>query len=101
VRPVITQIIPRLNQVIDSTTITTMTDLIFANKPFGLRYDAENQVWTIIFESNLDVLNKFNLGNQGSTTNKQQDSSWLLLFTTDNEFYTVTTRQLQYVFESA
>ena len=100
-RPTITQIIPRLNQVIDSTTITTMTDLIFANKPFGLRYDAINQAWVIIFESNLDILNKFSLGDQGSTTNKQQDSSWLLLFTTDNEFYTVTTRQMQYVFESA
>jgi len=100
-RPVITQIIPRLNQVIDSTTITTMTDLIFANKPFGLRYDASNQAWAIIFESNLNILNQFSLGNQGDATNKQQDSSWLLLFTTDNEFYTVTTRQLQYVFESA
>jgi hypothetical protein len=100
-RPAITQIIPRLNQVIDSTTITTMTDLIFANKPFGLRYDATIQSWAIVFESNLNILSQFSLGNQGDTTNKQQDSSWLLLFTTDNEFYTVTTRQLQYVFESA
>jgi hypothetical protein len=77
-----------------------MIDLVFANKPFGLRYDASTQTWQIIFESNLDAYSAFNLGKQGDTTNKQQDSSWILLFTTDNEFYTVTSREQRYIFES-
>lgn len=97
---IIEQIVPRWRTSIDSSVIVTMTDLIFANKPFGLRYDAVTQVWQIIFESNLDAYSTFSLGRQGDSSNKQQDASWLLLFTTDNEFYTVTSRKLRYVFES-
>ena len=96
----ITRIIPKWRTVIDRTVITTIIDLIFANKPFGLRYDATTQSWKIIFESNLDVVSDFSLGKQGDTSNQQQDSSWMLLFTTDNEFYTITSRELRYVFES-
>jgi 5'(3')-deoxyribonucleotidase len=77
-----------------------MIDLIYANKPFGLRYDAVNQVWSIVFELNLDISNQFSLGKQGDQTNLQQDASWLLLFTTDNEFYTVASRVQRYIFES-
>lgn len=100
VKPIISQIIPPWRTVIDSATITTMIDLIFANKPFGLRYNAVTQVWTIVFELNLDSKNQFSLGKQGDQSNQQQDASWLLLFTTDNEFYTVTSRVQRYVFES-
>ena len=97
---IMSQIIPKWRTVIDSSTITTMIDLIFANKPFGLRYDAVNQVWSIVFELNLDSKSKFSLGKQGDQSNLQQDASWLLLFTTDNEFYTVTSRVQRYIFES-
>ena len=96
----IVQIIPRWRTSIDSSVITTMIDLVFSNKPFGLRYDSATQVWKIVFESNLDAYSKFSLGNQGDTSNQQQDASWLLLFTTDNEYYTVTSREQRYVFES-
>ena len=97
---VLTQIIPKWRTVIDSSVITTMIDLIFSNKPFGLRYDASTQSWKIIFESNLDSSSSFSLGKQGDLTNKQQDTSWLLLFTTDNETYTITSRNQRYIFES-
>ena len=96
----VSQIIPKLSTSIDPTLITTMIDLVFANKPFGLRYDIILQSWQLVFESNLDTSSNFSLTNQGNTSNLGLDSSWILLFTTDNEFYTVTTRQLQYVFES-
>ena len=97
---VITQIIPKWRTTISSSVITAMVDLIFANKPFGLRYDASTQTWKIVFESNLDASSAFSLGKQGDNTNQQQDASWLLLFTTDNEFYTVTSREQRYIFES-
>jgi hypothetical protein len=77
-----------------------MIDLIFANKPFGLRYNAADQSWQIIYEANLNTSSPFSLGNQGDTTNSQQDASWLLLFTTNNEYYTVTSRLVRYIFES-
>lgn len=95
----ITQIIPKWRTAIDSSVITTMIDLIFSNKPFGLRYDPVTQTWQIIYESNLS-LDSFSLGKQGDISNTQQDSSWLLLFSTDNEFYTVTSREQRYIFES-
>lgn len=97
---VITQIIPKWRTSIDSNVITTMIDLVFANKPFGLRYSAVTQSWQIVFESNLNIVADFDLGKQGDTSNQQQDSSWMLLFTTDNEFYTITSREQRYVFES-
>ena len=99
-RAVITQLIPQLSVTIESSVITTMIDLIFNNKPFGLRYSATTQAWNIVFETNLNVVDAFSLGNQGDTTNTQQDSSWILLFTTNNEYYTVSTRLSRYVFES-
>ena len=98
--PKITQIVPRFSTSISSTIRTTMIDLIFSNVPFGLRYDRDMQTWQIIYESNLDSISDFSLGNQGNATNTRSDASWLLLFTTDNELYTITSRALRYVFES-
>jgi len=97
---VINQVIPQLSLTIQSSVITTMIDLIFNNNPFGLRYDAPTQSWQIVFETNLNTTDAFSLGNQGDLTNTQQDSSWLLLFTTNNVTYTVSTRLVRYVFES-
>ena len=97
---IVSQIIPQFSSTIGSTVVTTMIDLIFNNKPFGLRYDATTQSWQIVFETNLNTTSGFSLGYQGDTTNTQQDSSWLLLFTTNNEYYTVNTRLLRYIFES-
>jgi hypothetical protein len=97
---IVTQIIPQWRTVISPSVITTMIDLIFSNKPFALRYDTTTQTWQIIFESNLDSKNNFSLGKQGDASNQQLDASWLLLFTTDNEYYTITSRELRYIFES-
>jgi len=97
---VINQIIPQLNVTIQASVVTTMIDLIFNNKPFGLRYDATTQSWQIIFETNLNTTSAFSLGNQGDITNSQLDSSWILLFTTNNQYYTVNSRLLRYIFES-
>ena len=97
---IITQIIPKWRTVIDTSVITTMIDLIASNKPFGLRYNATDQQWQIVFEPNINTIDKFSLAKQGDISGKKQDASWLLLFTTDNEFYTVTSREQRYIFES-
>jgi hypothetical protein len=97
---IITQIIPQFTTTLSTSIRTSIIDLIFSNRPFGLRYDGATQSWQIIFETNLNQTSAFNLGKQGDASNTNQDSSWMLLFTTDNETYTITTRQLQYVFES-
>jgi hypothetical protein len=93
-------IIPRWRTTLDTATITNISDLVFANKPFGLRYDLSSKNWKIVFESNLNIIDNFNIGKTGDESNQKLDSSWLLLFTTDTEFYTVTARKLKYIFES-
>jgi hypothetical protein len=97
---IVSQIIPKWRTTIDANTISSMIELIFANKPFGLRYDTISKTWKIVFEGNLNIKDAFSLGKQGNNTNQQLDSSWLLLFTTDTEFYTVKSRRLRYIFES-
>ena len=92
-------VIPKFSTSIDSSVKSTMIDLMFANKKFGLRYDATTQTWKIIFEANINSTSLFSLSNQGSAASAL-DSSWLLIFTTDNEYYTITTRQQRYIFES-
>lgn len=97
---IVAQIIPRWRTSIDTNVIASMIELIFANKPFALRYDIVSKTWKIIFEGNLNIADRFSLGKQGDNSNQKLDSSWLLLFTTDTEFYTVQSRKLRYVFES-
>jgi len=94
------EIIPAWRTTFDTNTVSTMIDLIFANKPFGLRYDVEDRNWKIIFEVNLNTSADFSLGKQGDNSNQQLDSSWLVLFTTDTEYYTTQFRLLRYIFES-
>jgi len=97
---IVSQIIPKWRTTIDSSIITSMIELIFANKPFGLRYDIVSKTWKIVFEGNLNIIDEFSSGKSGDNTNQKLDSSWLLLFTTDTEYYTVTSRRLRYIFES-
>lgn len=97
---IVSQIIPKWRTTIDSNVISSMIELIFDDKPFGLRYDINSKSWKIIFEGNLNQTDSFSLGKTGDNTNEKLDSSWLLLFTTDTEFYTVTTRKIRYIFES-
>jgi hypothetical protein len=97
---ILSQIIPKLTKTISASVISSMIDLIFSNQAFGLRYDGSSQSWKIIFQSNLNPSNAFALANQGNATNLQKDSSWLLLFNTNKEYYSITTRQSRYVFES-
>ena len=97
---ILSQILPAWRTTLTTSTVSTMIDLVFSNKPFGLRYDTESRTWKIIFEVNLNISDNFSLGKQGDNSNQQLDSSWLILFTTDSEFYTVKSRLLRYIFES-
>jgi hypothetical protein len=98
--PTIVELIPTWRSTIEAGTILAMTELIFSNKPFGLRYDTASRTWKIIIENNLNIDNVFSLGRQGDVSNQKLDSSWMLLFTTDTEFYTVKYRLARYIFES-
>jgi hypothetical protein len=93
-------IIPKFVKDLSDSVRLLMFDLIFAKKEFGLRYDVITNSWKIVSEANVDKISNFNLGKSGDNSNQQLDASWLILFETDGETYTVTNRATRYVFES-
>lgn len=90
---------PITGQLINDVIIQ-LVDQVFAYKTFGLRYDVNARQWKVITNNNLNANAEFSLGKTGDATNQQLDSSWIMLFETNGEKYTVTTRSLRYVFES-
>ena len=98
--PIIERIIPKFATQLDNDTQTQIIDQVFQYKTFGLRYSVSENIWRLITESNLDKTSAFGMGKTGDTSNQQLDNSWLLLFDTDGETYTITTHGQRYVFES-
>lgn len=94
------QIIAPFKTTLNTNVISTVIDLIYAHKPFGLRYDVATSSWAIIFEVNLNLVDNFSLAQSGYNTNEKADSSWLVSFISDSEYYTVSFRFLRYIFES-
>jgi len=83
------------------TTINTLVNYILNKTEFALVYDTAqtsgtNDPWVIIDINNVNSTADFKLP---SYTNN--DSSWLIKFNTDGTKYTVTYRQLDYVFGSS
>lgn len=97
---IVSLIIPQFRTVLESNVITTINDLIYENKDFGLSYNILTHQWQLVRESNLNYSSPFNILTQGDITNTQADSSWMILFTTDNETYTISSRETRYIFES-
>lgn len=96
----IEEVIPKLSTTVSNDTTRQIVDQVFAFKTFGLRYDTNTRLWKVILNNNLDSTSDFSLGKTGDASNQQLDASWLLLFETDGEKYTVTYRGLRYVFQS-
>ena len=96
----LSEIISVLNLSIVADTLSQMVDQAFSYKTFGLRYDVETSNWKVITSTNLDKTSAFSTGRAGDATGSNQDSSWIFLFETNGETYTVTHRGLRYVFES-
>ena len=99
-KPKLVQIIPKLANALISDVRSQIIANAFAYNVFGLRYDVASRSWRLITSTNLNLTDSFSLGKSGDISNQQLDASWLLLFQTDGEKYTLTYRSLRYVFES-
>jgi hypothetical protein len=99
-KPKIKEIIPALTTVLSADIKSQMIDRMFTYKTFALRYDYLTERWKIITEDNVNFNAEFGLGRAGDVANQSLDASWLLLFETNGETYTITTRSMRYVFES-
>ena len=97
---ILSEIRPKLaNTLLDDIKVQII-DQIFNFNDFGLRYDDNLRQWRIITEQNLNVVNNFSTGKAGDNSGQQLDSSWLLYFKTNGETYTISYRNLRYIFES-
>ena len=91
---------PKFTRLLPDAVKTQIIDQVFAYKTFGLRYDQTLRQWRLILKENLNITSSFSNGKAGDTTRANLDASWLLLFETNGEKYTITSRGLRYVFES-
>ena len=94
------EIIPKF---IDSYTFAFETELVnlcLNQRNFGLSFDQYTRTWTIILDTDLDLLKPFSLAYQGSKDNSNNDASWLIAFTWTGKNYKVRHRFTDYIFES-
>ena len=97
---VISEVIPVFANDWSESLITSIINNILSYKTFGVRYDIPTTTWVIIEAQNLNSSGVFSLTNAGSTTSTGLDSSWFLQLSYANQEYTVTSRGLDYYFQS-
>jgi hypothetical protein len=95
-----TRIIPKFVSNLSTGLELEMTNLIFSNLNFGLRYSAIDTDWKLITASNINLLDNFSLGKAGDTSSSSLDSSWMIAFVKEADSYFVRIRGLDYIFGS-
>ena len=85
----LSEIVPGLAGSLETDVATQLIDQVFAYKTFGLRYSTDTRSWRIVTENNLNVSANFSTGKTGDISNQQLDASWMLLFETNGETYTI------------
>jgi len=95
-----TRIIPKFVSNLTAGLELEMTNLLFSNLNFGLRYSIIESSWKLITSANLNLLDNFNLGKSGDTSNSSLDSSWIIAFIKEADEYFVRIRGLDYIFGS-
>jgi hypothetical protein len=94
------RIIPKFVSNLSDTLENQITNLVFSNTNFGLRYDNVETSWKIINAANLNIIDDFSLGKTGDSTGSNLDSSWIVSFTKDVDRYVVKIRTLELIFSS-
>lgn len=94
------RIVPKFTTNLALALETEMTNQMFSNLNFGLRYSPIDGEWKLITAANLNLLSSFNLGKAGDVSNSSLDSSWLIAFVKEADEYVVRIRGLDYVFGS-
>jgi len=97
---ILEEVKPKLVKDLTADVRSQIIDQVFAYKTFGLRFDQVNRIWRVIINENLNINDAFSNGKTGDVTNNKLDASWILLFQTNGEKYTITNRGLRYIFES-
>jgi hypothetical protein len=97
---ILSEVKPKLSTSITDSVKTQIVDQTFSYNTFGLRYDVATRRWRMVTNTNIDLASNFSTGKAGDVSNQNLDASWLILFQTNGESYTITYRGLRYIFES-
>ena len=94
------EIVPPLVTTLSYNFENSLINLCLTQRNFGLSYNVDSRTWTIIEDTNLDLINPFSILNQGNFSNSNKDSSWLIAFTWIGDRYKVRYRTTDFVFQS-
>jgi len=94
------RIVPKFINDLPIAVETEMVNQISQDLNFALRFNVSDQTWKIITSTNLDLLSDFSLGKAGDTTNANLDSSWLMAFVKEADYYNIRIRSMNYIFGS-
>jgi len=97
---VLVEVVPKFVQILDYSIETEIANLCMGQRNFGLTISSFTRKWEIILNSNLNIINDFNLSSQGAVDDSGLDSSWLIAFLWTGKNYKVRYRTLDYIFES-
>ena len=90
---VIRSVIPAFTRVFDETTRIALIEKLNDKKSFALKFDNQSPKWTVIPSNiNIDLLNSFDTSNDST--------GWLIYVNRETSGWTVTIRQLDYIFGS-
>lgn len=97
---ILVEVVPKFVQILDYSIETEIANLCMRQRNFGLTISSFTRKWEIILNSNLNIINDFNLSSQGAVEDSGLDSSWLIAFLWTGKNYKVRYRTLDYIFES-
>jgi len=90
----------KANLYTDEVTVSRISTLIRSYQSFAIRYDLVTGTFRIVTATNINSTGVFSLDNAEDASGKALNSSWLILVMYNNNQFTVTSRGLNYVFES-
>jgi hypothetical protein len=94
------EIIPKFVDVFTYAFETELVNLCLNQRNFGLSFNQVTRKWTIILDTNIDLISPFSLTFQGNKDNANRDASWMIAFTWTGKSYKVRYRLTDYIFES-
>ena len=95
-----TEVIPVFVNTFSTDLINLMVQNVLIYRNFGLGYDNLAGEWYFISNTNLDVDAAFDISTAQNLSNTNSDAAWMFQFITDGVNYTVTYRNLEYIFGS-
>lgn len=94
------EVLPKYVSILGFALENEIVNFCQSQRNFGLTVDNVSRSWSLILNSNINLIDEFNLSTQNNVEDLGLDSSWLISFTWTGRKYRVRYRVLDYTFES-